>query len=353
MSNDRPKKGPKKGGKVVDKTHVSCYNYKNLINGGGSFVMKRRLFAVALVVMLLVAAVPASATTYLSIATGGTQGTYYALGGDIANLLSKEIADVDITAQATGGSVENIRLISQREAELGTVQNDVATYAFNGVEAFEGEQITNFGVIGNLYPEVVQLVFSDESGIKTLEDLKGKRVSIGAAGSGVYQNAIDFLTIAGLTLDDIDEQLLSFGESTDAIKNRQIDAAFVTAGIPNPGVTDLASTHDIELMSLSDEVVDKLCADHPYYTKFVIPASTYASQGSDAATVNISAIMIASSDMDEQLVYDITKTIYEKTAELTHAKRSEILIDNALAGFDAEMLHPGAARYYTELGLLN
>lgn len=315
--------------------------------------MNKRFVAILVVVMMLAVAIPASATTYLTIATGGTQGTYYALGGDLANLLSKEMTDVESTAQSTGGSSENIRLVSQGEAELATVQNDVATYAYQGTMAFEGEQITNFGVIGNLYPEVVQLVYADDSGITDLASLKGKRISIGAAGSGVYQNAMDFLAVAGLTLDDIDEQLLSFGESADAIKNRQIDAAFVTAGVPNPAVTDLASGIDIELLNLSEADAAKLLSDYSYYTQYVVPAGTYSSQTSDAVTVNISAILIAGTDtVSEEAGYEITKLIYEATEKLSHAKKADIKIENALSGFDPAMLHPGALKYYTEKGLI-
>jgi TRAP transporter TAXI family solute receptor len=312
--------------------------------------MKKRALALA-VALFLVIVMPAYATEYLNMATGGTGGTYYALGGDIANLLTQNVEGIDVTAQTTGGSAVNIRMIDSGEAELATVQNDVATYAYQGIESFAGEQITSFAVIGNLYPEVVQFAYTDDAGISTIADLKGKSISIGAAGSGVYQNAIDFLTVAGLTLDDVEEQYLSFSESTDAIKNRQIAGGFVTAGIPNPAIQDLAATQDIELLSLSDEMIATLCAQRPY-TAYTIPAGTYDSQSQDAKTVSINAILICSADMDEDLVYNITKTLYEKTEELSHAKKAEIKLETALTGFDPAMLHPGAARYYAEKGLL-
>ncbi|MEA5064416.1 MAG: TAXI family TRAP transporter solute-binding subunit, partial [Eubacteriales bacterium] len=177
----------------------------------------KRVLSIALCALLLMA-VPASATEFLYMATGGTSGTYYALGGEIANLFAKNIEGLDVTAQSTGASAENIRLIDRGEAELGIVQNDVADYAFNGVNAFEGEQIQNFDVVASMYPEVVQLVVNADAGINTLADLKGKKVSIGAAGSGVYFNAVQYLEVAGLTVNDIDAQLLSFAESADAIK---------------------------------------------------------------------------------------------------------------------------------------
>lgn len=293
--------------------------------------MKKRLLTLTLALLLaLCLALPASATTFLTVATGGTSGTYFPLGGDLATLFAKNIPDLDVTAQATGASAENIRLISQGEAELAIVQVDVASYAYTGTEAFENEQITNFAVIGNLYPEVVQLVFSDAAGINSLADLKGKRVSIGAAGSGVYQNAVHFLEAAGLTLEDIEGQYLSFAESAEAIKNRQIDAAFITAGIPNSAVQDVASTHDIELINLSDEELTKLTEAHPFYVPYTVPAGTYQSQTADETTVSMNSILIVSADMDEQLAYDITKTLFECTDQLSHAKKAEILLELSL-----------------------
>lgn len=309
----------------------------------------KRVFALILAIMLL-AAVPACATEYIYLATGGTSGTYYALGGDLANLFAKNNADLDVTAQSTGASAENIRLIDQGEAEMAIVQNDVADYAYNGTNAFEGEQIQSFSVVASMYPEFVQLVVHADAGINTLADLKGKRVSIGAAGSGVYFNAVQFLEVAGLTLDDIDAQYLSFAESSDAIKNRQIDAAFITAGIPNAAIQELGATSDIKLLSLDDETVAALQEAYPFYAKATIPADTYANQPEDVTAVAIRAVLICKADMDEELVYNLTKTLYEKTDELSNAKKSEIIIDEALLGVSTPV-HAGAARYYAEAGI--
>ncbi len=309
----------------------------------------KKVFALILAIMLL-AAVPACATEYIYLATGGTSGTYYALGGDLANLFAKNNADLDVTAQSTGASAENIRLIDQGEAEMAIVQNDVADYAYNGTNAFEGEQIQSFSVVASMYPEFVQLVVHADAGINTLADLKGKRVSIGAAGSGVYFNAVQFLEVAGLTLDDIDAQYLSFAESSDAIKNRQIDAAFITAGIPNAAIQELGATSDIKLLSLDDETVAALQEAYPFYAKATIPADTYANQPEDVTAVAIRAVLICKADMDEELVYNLTKTLYEKTDELSNAKKSEIIIDEALLGVSTPV-HAGAARYYAEAGI--
>ena len=309
----------------------------------------KKVFALILAIMLL-AAVPACATEYIYLATGGTSGTYYALGGDLANLFAKNNADLDVTAQSTGASAENIRLIDQGEAEMAIVQNDVADYAYNGTNAFEGEQIQSFSVVASMYPEFVQLVVHADAGINTLADLKGKRVSIGAAGSGVYFNAVQFLEVAGLTLDDIDAQYLSFAESSDAIKNRQIDAAFITAGIPNAAIQELGATSDIKLLSLDDETVAALQEAYPFYAKATIPADTYANQPEDVTAVAIRAVLICKADLDEELVYNLTKTLYEKTDELSNAKKSEIIIDEALLGVSTPV-HAGAARYYAGAGI--
>ncbi|MEF9972713.1 MAG: TAXI family TRAP transporter solute-binding subunit [Clostridia bacterium] len=309
----------------------------------------KKILALVLTLMLL-AAIPASAAQYLYIATGGTSGTYYALGGELANLFGKNIEGLEVNAPSTGASAENIRLVNAGDAELGIVQNDVADYAYNGTNAFEGEQIQTFSAVASMYPEFVQLVVHKDSGIKTLADLKGKRVSIGAAGSGVFFNAVQYLEVAGLTIEDIDAQYLSFAESSDAIKNRQIDAAFITAGIPNAAIQELGATSSVEVVSLDQATVDALIAAYPFYAQAVIPAGTYPSQEADVTTVAIRAILIAKNDLDEELVYNITKTLYEKTGDISHAKGKEIKIEDALLGISVPV-HPGAARYFAEKGI--
>lgn len=313
----------------------------------------KRFFSLLVGLMLLVSLVStAFATDYLSMATGGTGGTYYALGADLANMLTKTLDGLDVTASIGNGSASNIRELDSGDADLAFSQNDVATYAWQGIETFDGEQIQTFGVIGNLYPEVVQSAFCDDTGIQTIQDFAGRRVSIGAAGSGVYQSVCDFLSVNGMTLDSIQGQYLSFAESADAIKNGQIDAAFITAGIPNPSIQDLASVKDIELLSLSDEAIEALCASKPY-VPYTIAAGTYTGQSKDAKTVAINAILLASLEMDEETVYNITKAIYENTAMLSHSAAGFISIETALDGFTVDMLHPGAAKYYRELGLID
>ena len=312
----------------------------------------KKFVSLLLAVMLLVAmTASASAATFLSIATGGTSGTYYPLGGDLANLFNTVIPDVNASAQATGGSADNLRLIDGEEAELGTVQNDVSYFAYTGTDSFEGEQITSFSVISALYAEYVQIVVRADSDIQSIADFKGKSISIGAAGSGVYTNALHVLEAAGLTLDDIDAQYLSFSESADGLKNKQIDAAFVCAGIPNAAVTELSSTVGVRLISLSDEEVAALIAAHPTYTNLKLPADTYG-LSEDANCIAITALLVCSNNLDEELVYNMTKAMFEQEGILTHAKAAEITLENAFNGVGELPLHPGAARYYSEVGVL-
>lgn len=315
--------------------------------------MKKRILSMLLVAVMLVSlAASASAATFLSIATGGTSGTYYPLGGDLANLFSTVIPDVNASAQATGGSADNLRLIDGEEAELGTVQNDVSYFAYTGTDSFEGEQITSFSVISSLYAEYVQIVVRADSDIQTIADFKGKSISIGAAGSGVYTNALHVLEAAGLTLDDIDAQYLSFSESADGLKNKQIDAAFVCAGIPNAAVTELASTVGVRLIALSDEEVTALTTAHPTYANLKLPAATY-DLAEDVNCIAITALLVCSNNLDEELVYQMTKAMYEQEGILTHAKAAEITKESAFDGVGELPLHPGAARYFTEIGLLD
>lgn len=313
--------------------------------------MKKFVSLLLAVVLLVAMTASASAATFLSIATGGTSGTYYPLGGDLANLFNTVIPDVNASAQATGGSADNLRLIDGEEAELGTVQNDVSYFAYTGTDSFEGEQITSFSVISALYAEYVQIVVRADSDIQSIADFKGKSISIGAAGSGVYTNALHVLEAAGLTLDDIDAQYLSFSESADGLKNKQIDAAFVCAGIPNAAVTELSSTVGVRLISLSDEEVAALIAAHPTYTNLKLPADTYG-LAEDVNCIAITALLVCSNNLDEELVYNMTKAMFEQEGILTHAKAAEITLENAFNGVGDLPLHPGAARYYTEVNAL-
>ena len=288
------------------------------------------------------------------LATGGTSGTYYPFGGAIANIWNTKIDNMNVTAQATGASAENLRLINKGEAEFATVQNDVMDYAYHGTDMFAGEKLENVMTIGTMYPEVVQIAASKTSGIKSIADFKGKRISVGDAGSGVEFNAKQILEGYGLSFDDIKKSNLSFKESAEGLQNGTLDACFITAGVPNSALQELAFTAGLILIPVDGEAADKICQKYGFYTKTVIPADTYKGTESDTAALAIKATLAVSSKLDEEIVYEMTKALFENLDELAqgHAKGKEVSAEKAVTGVSVPF-HPGAKKYFKEIGVLN
>lgn len=288
----------------------------------------------------------------LIIATGGTAGTYYPLGGGIANLIQEE-AGTNATAQVTGAAVENMRLISDKEVDLAITQGDIADYAAKGTEMFSDGAVGNLQAIGALYQETIQVVVTESSGIASVSDLKGKKVSVGAPGSGTEVNARQILEAYGLTFDDLSLDRLSFGDSAKKMQDGGLDAAFVTAGAPTAAINELAATTGIKILTIEDDKIKAIIDKYKYYSQQVIPAGTYPKQDAEVTTVAVKAIMSVRSELDEQLVYDITKAIYENTEPLIaiNAKANEIQTDKALEGISIP-LHPGAEKYLKEKGVV-
>lgn len=287
----------------------------------------------------------------LYIATGGTAGTYYALGGGIAKLLEK--ASIKATAQTTGASVENLRLLKDGQVDIAFTQTDIADYAAKGTEMFQDAgPIQNLKAIAALYPETIQIVVPADSPIQSVTDLKGKRVSVGAPGSGTELNAKQILEAYGLTFDDIKVQRLSFAESSSGLQDGMLDAAFVTAGAPTSAVSELATTKGVRILSLDDAHIQTLTEKYPFYFEQVIPAGTYKGQDQDVKTVAVKSMLVARGELDEQLVYAITKAVFDNLKELEsfHAKAKEIKLEDALKGFTIDV-HPGAAKYFEEKGI--
>lgn len=284
------------------------------------------------------------------IATGGTAGTYYPLGGGIANIIS-ENTDTDASAQTTGASVENMRLIAKDEVDLAFTQTDIADYALNGTEMFEAP-VENLKAIASLYPETIQIVLPADTEITTVADLKGKRVSVGAPGSGVEANAKQVLEIYGLTFEDLNAEHLSFGDSATKIQDGQLDAAFVTAGAPTSAITELSATKGVKILSLEKDKIDELIAKYPYYALDVIPAGVYSGQEEEVNTVAVKAMLVVRSTLAEEQVYNMTKALFENLDKLVtiNKKAEAISLDTALEGVSLE-LHPGAAKYFEEQGI--
>lgn len=308
------------------------------------------LFAAGLLVAGLALPGNLAAQQAISLATGGVAGVYFPLGGAMAESWSADVPDLTVTAESTGASVVNVRLIEGDEAELALVQNDIAFYAFNADEMFADDAALqkNLGM-AMLYPEVIQIVTLADSGIETVDDLSGATVAVGAPGSGTEANARQILEVHGITYDDISEQFLPFGEAVDALRDGAIDAAFLTAGIPTAAVIDLGATHDVAIVSIDEERANEIAERWPFYTAFTIPADTYDDIEQDVPTVTVQAMLVVSADLDDDLVEQMLTVLFsDETLERlcdTHVRGCDISLDTATAGMPIE-LHPGAARFY-------
>ena len=283
---------------------------------------------------------------FLSILTGGTQGTYYPLGGTFADLITTDTG-VKTTAEVSQASAANMTALAAGEGEVAFVQTDIAYYATQGTLMFEGQKMDSVVALGALYPETVQLVTLEDSGINTFADLKGKKVSVGAPGSGTYANAEQLLEIHGLTMDDIKAQNLAFGESTDGIQSGQIDAAFITAGYPTGAVEALNATNGVYIVPVEADKAAELIAKYPYYAVDKIPSGTYGLE-SDTPAVSVGAMLAVKKDLPEDLVYAMTKAIYDNTDKISHAKGAFIKAETGLDGIGIEV-HPGAQKYFDEV----
>ncbi len=290
-------------------------------------------------------------TSRMMFGTGGTAGTYYSYGGVLAQYMTN-YAGVKVTAVSTGGSKVNIQSIQDGDFQLGFTQSDVMAYAWSGTQSFAKDGPTHdFRVLGGLYAETVQLLTMDPD-IKEVEDLRGKSVSIGEAGSGVYFNAVDVLSAAGITLDDIKPQYQSFNDSKESLKDGKIDAAFIVAGAPTTAITELATTNHAYLVNIDGETRDDILKACPYYAPLQIPAGTYPSQDEPIETITVKATVIVDADLSDDTVYNLTAALFDHTEDITkeNAKGAELSLTNATEGMAAPF-HPGAAKYYAEHGI--
>ena len=312
----------------------------------------KKILALALALVMVFALAACGSGTTLTFGTGGDSGTYYAFGGALAGYVTEK-TDTAVTAVTSSGSQANIEDIASGAIQLGFVQSDVMDYAYNGTRLFvddagEPAPVTNFSTVAALYMEQVQIVTLDPE-IKTVADLEGRNVSIGALGSGVYFNALDILGAYDLTEEDITPQYQDFATSVDSLKDGKIDAAFIVSGAPTTAVVDLASGNDVYLVSLDDEHIDKLIASSPYYSKNVIAADVYGTP-EDCTTVAVGAVVIAGNDVSEDAVYDFVSTVFENIGDLGHAKQDELSLEFASSVTNVPY-HPGAAKYFAEKGI--
>ena len=284
------------------------------------------------------------------MATGGTTGTYYAFGGVVSQVLSSKIDNLNFDVQSTGASKANIYLVADKEADIAIVQNDVMYYAHKGIDLFDGEVVEGFSAMAGCYAEVVQIVSKGD--INSIADLKGKRVSVGDIGSGCEFNARQILEAYGMTFDDIEVNNLSFGDSATALKDDKIDAFFCVAGAPTTAIVELATTNEIKLLEVDDEHAAKLIEKYPFYTKYDVPGGSYKGIDSDVQTVAVVATFIVSDDLSEDLVYKMTKALFENSDEIAnaHPKGAELDPEYSVSGISIP-IHPGALKYYKEIGV--
>ena len=276
---------------------------------------------------------------FLNIATGGTAGTYYPIGGAFAEILNKEIPGMNASAQSTGATVANINMLKEGSVDLAIVQNDITYYAVNGTEMFKDKKVDNIRGIATLYPETCQFVTLESSGIKSIADLKGKRVAVGAAGSGVEANVRQILAAYGIDYSDIKAHYLSFAEGANALKDGNIDVACLTAGYPTASVQDIASQHKVRLLPVDGDKADALIEKYPFYTKTTIPAGTYAGFDEEIPTVSVMAMLVCTDKVDDKLGGDIAKAIFSNLDRLqaAHSVGKLITKEGAMKGMPLPM----------------
>ena len=308
-------------------------------------------FFKAIAATALLAATPVVAQTPLSVATGGTGGVYYPMGGGLAEIINNKVDGYTATAEVTGASVENMGLVATGDADLAIGLADTVYQAQTGTGRFDGQQLEMIRGIASLYANMIQIVTLADSGIASLDDLRGKRVSVGAPGSGTEVNAEKVLSAVGLGYDDIEEQRLNFNETADALSNGDIDAGFWSVGAPTSSILNLATTNSIRMLELSDEQIAAAQEAEPLFARTTLAAGLYQGVDADVTVLGVPNVLVASSEMSDDLAYTITKTMFENIADLqaVHPAANQTTVDFTLAATPIP-LHPGALRYYEEIG---
>lgn len=309
-----------------------------------------RLSAAILAVALGTAA-PALAQSQLSIATGGTGGVYYPMGGGLAEIINRHVDGYSATAEVTGASVENMGLIATGDADLAIALADTVAQAHDGTGRFEGQALPMVRGLASLYANMVQIVTLESSDVHTLADLRGHRVSIGAPGSGTEVNAEQILSANGISYDDIEEQRLNFNETADALANGDIDAGFWSVGAPTSSILNLATTQSIRMIPLSAAEMDAAVGANPIFARTTLGAGVYAGVEAPVAVVGVPNVLVVSSEMEDDLAYQITRAMFENIAELqaVHPAANETTVAFTLEATPVP-LHPGAIRYFEEIG---
>ena len=320
--------------------------------------MKRKLFVGVMILCLVVffsamgSDLAHAQRKYVSIASGWVVGVYYPLAGALSRIAHEKLPDIKITVESSGASVANAKLIASGDADLAILQNDIAFYALQGTKPMFDKAVPNIRGVAALYPEHCQIQARKDAKVATVKDLKGKKVAVGPLGSGTEQNAMQILEAYGLKFEDLGRvERLSAAESADYLKDGRIDAAFYTVGVGASAIIDSAMMIETLIVPIDGAQADALVKKYPFYAKDKIPAGIYKGIG-DVPTVAVLAILVAKAELEEDIVYRITKAMFEniKTIEGAHAKGKEVKLEKALIGMPIP-LHPGADKFYKEKGL--
>ena len=318
--------------------------------------VRQGAFIAAIALLAAAFALPASAqpSTKISITTGGTGGVYYPLGGGMANVLSKYVPGLQATAEVTGGSVDNLKLIGTGKSEVGFAMVDAVSDAAQGLDKFKGGKVPARTLMV-LYPNRMQVVTIDGTGINAMADLKGKRVSTGSPGSGVEVMAMRVLEAMGLDpKKDIKQERLGAAESVNAIKDRKIDAFFWVGGVPTAALTDLAATPGIKMKLIDHaQYVDAMNKKYgPLYVKATIAPNSYSGQDKPDANIDVWNVLVVSDKMSDKMAYDIVKTLFEHKPELVAVHKEAENIDLKNQSITTPVpFHPGAKKYFEEHGI--
>ena len=284
----------------------------------------------------------------ITLLTGGEAGVYFPLGVAMADIIDSSFDNVSATGVSSGASVSNAEQLNNGEAQLALVQNDIAFYGAEGNNMFS-EPLDNYSGVFTIYPETIQLVTLADSGIESVADLEGKRVAIGDMGSGTEANATQIIEAHGMTIDDVDAQSLDFSDASTNLQDGNVDAAFVTAGTPTGAIQELSASADVKIVSFDEDAMNNLMEEYSYYTQVDIPEDAYDNFDSTASTVAVQAMLIASNDISEDQMYEMTKAIFENLDSMAnaHVRGEELSLDTAEDGMSID-LHPGVQRYYDE-----
>ena len=324
--------------------------------------MLRKFLATSLALALVVCfALPqqsanAAERRFVSIAAGWVTGAYYPMAGAISRIAFNNLQDenIKVTAESSGASVANANLIAAENTDFAILQNDIAYHAYHGAEGMFDEKVENLRGVASLYPEHIQCIVREGSGIDSVADLKGKRVAVGPVGSGTTENVKQIISAWDMTLDDFKAEQLQARQASNYLKDGRLDAAFFTVAVGAAAIKDIATVIDIEVLNITGPNAQKLLEEVPFYTQQPVPAGSYPGQEEAAKTVSVMAILAARADLDQDIVYKIMKAMYGNLDKIhsAHAKFKNISVDKAMDGMTIP-LHPGAEKYLKEAGALD